>query len=140
MVATLRGDEWRLVGRWPGHLRHRDSGRTLLAEHGRLLAPARRDRAESPAIALSFLRVQAMRDRGRPPLVVLAGGPGGAAIAAFETHLFDWVARMSTICDVVTFDQRGCHGALPRLVNPFRVDYDFDAVLTREGYLDAQRA
>ena len=46
---------------------------------------------------------------------------------------------MSEICDVVTFDQRGCHTALPNLANPFRIELDWEAPLTRERYLQAHR-
>lgn len=125
---------------WPGHLRHRDSGRLLATEHGRLLVPSNHAEAESPPIALSYVRVPAKRDIGLPPLVVLVGGPGVAAIRSFETGLFKWVEEMSAICDVVTFDQRGCHTALPRLDNPFRVELDWETPASRESYLQAHRA
>ena len=134
-----KDDEDRLVGLWPGHLRHRDSGRHMAVEYGHLLVPAQRTESASPAIALSFVRKPAKRDLGLPPLVVLAGGPGGAAIRSFETHLFDWVERMSELCDVVTFDQRGCNAALPCLTNPFRIELDWEAPLTRERHLHAHR-
>ena len=125
---------------WPGHLRHRDSGRFLAAEYGRLLVPSNHAEAESPPIALSYVRVPAKRDLGLAPLVVLVGGPGGAAIRSFETGLFEWVEQVSAICDVVTFDQRGCHTALPRLDNPFRVELDWDTPASRESYLQAHQA
>ena len=128
-----------LVGLWPGHLRHRDSGRHMAVEHGRLLVPSQHGDSASPAIALSFVRKPAKRDFGLPPLVVLAGGPGGAAIRSFETHLFDWVEQISELCDVVTFDQRGCNTALPCLTNPFRIELNWEAPLTRARYLQAHR-
>ena len=79
------------------------------------------------------------QDLGLPPLVVLAGGPGGAAIGAFETSFFEHVERLSEICDVVTFDQRGCQGSLPNLDSPHQPDYPLGEVLTRDAALDAQR-
>ena len=135
----LRNTECRLVGRWPVRLAHA-SGRSLDAERGLLLVPRCRKHDESPAIALSFVRVPARRDHGLAPLVVLAGGPGAPAIGSFETGFFEHVERFSEICDVVTFDQRGANSALPNLVNPAPPRYDFDAVLCRETFLDAQRA
>lgn len=135
----LRNTEYRLVGRWPVRLRHA-SGRSLDAERGLLLVPSCRKRDESPAIALPFVRVPARRNNSLAPLVVLAGGPGGPGIGSFETGFFEHVERFSAICDVVTFDQRGANGALPNLVNPAPPRYDFDAVLTRDAFLDAHRA
>ena len=135
----LRNTEYRLVGRWPVRLAHA-SGHSLDAERGLLLVPSCRKHDESPAIALPFVRVPARRDNGLAPLVVLAGGPGAPAIGSFETGFFEHVERFHAICDVVTFDQRGANSALPNLVNPAPPRYDFDAVLSRETFLDAQRA
>lgn len=133
-----RNNEHRLVGRWPSRLEHAD-GRALDAERGALLVPSSRRRDESAAIALPFIRVPAQRNHGLPPLVVLFGGPGVGAIESFQGYFFEHVESLSAICDVVTFDQRGCHGALPELVNAFPPDYDLGEPMTRESFLTAQR-
>ena len=135
----LRNTEFRLIGRWPIQLAHA-SGRSLDAERGLLMVPSCRKHEESLAIALSFVRVQARRNLGLAPLVVLAGGPGAPAIGSFETGFFEHVERFSKICDVVTFDQRGANCALPNLANSAPPRYDFNDVLTRETFLDAQCA
>ena len=134
----LKNTAHRLVGRWPSRLEHAD-GRALDAERGVLLVPSSRRRDESDAIALPFIRVPARENHGLPPLVVLFGGPGVGAIASFQGYFYEHVERFSAICDVVTFDQRGCHGALPDLVNGFPPDYDLGEPMTRESYLAAQR-
>ena len=134
----LRNTEYRIGGRWPTRIVHAN-GRSLDAERGLMLVPSCRKHDESAAIGLPFVRVPARRDHGVAPLVVLAGGPGVPAIGAFETSFFEHVERFSEICDVVTFDQRGANGALPNLVNPSQPRYDLEAVLTRDGFLDAQR-
>ena len=134
----LKNTEYRLVGRWPSRLEHPD-GRALDAERGVLLVPSSRRRDESKAIALPFIRVPAKRDHGLPPLVILFGGPGVGAIDSFQGYFFEHVERLSAVCDVVTFDQRGCHGALPDLVNPFPPEYDLREPLARDGFLAAQR-
>ena len=128
-----------LVGSWPARLVSVDSGRALDAERGIFLVPACRDGGDGRDLALSFVRVPSKRDLGLPPLVVLTGGPSGNAIRAFETGFFEHVERLSEICDVVTFDQRGCHSALPELANPFGPDLDTDAERTRETFLASQR-
>ena len=133
----LKNNEHHLVGRWSSRLEHAD-GRGLDAERGVLLVPSSRRRDESPAIALQFIRVPAKRDQGLPPLVVLFGGPGVGAIDAFHGYFFEHVERFSAICDVVTFDQRGCHGSLPDLVNACPPDYDLGEPMTRESFLAAQ--
>ncbi len=135
----LRDDEYRVVGPWPARLTHSASNRHRDVDRGTLLVPACRNRGESPALALPFVRLRAKRDYGLPPLVVLAGGPGGAAIGAFEGHFFDHVERLSDICDVVTFDQRGCQRSLPDLVNPWQPPYNLASPLDRDGFLVAHR-
>lgn len=135
----LRNTECRLVNRWPIRLTHAN-GRSLDAERGLFLVPSCRKHEESSPIALSFVRVSARRDALLAPLVVLVGGPGVSAIGSFETSFFEHVERFSEICDVVTFDQRGANSALPNINNPTPPSFDFDAVLTRETFLDAQVA
>ncbi len=135
----LRNTDSRLVGVWPTRLEHGASGRSRDAERGLLLVPSSRQCSESAPIALSFVRVPAKEDHGLPPLIVLDGGPGGAAIARFEGNFFDHVDRLSEVCDVVTFDQRGCHSAMPSLFNPYRLEVDLDQPMTRSGYLCAHR-
>lgn len=139
MQKLLAPHESQLVGIWPSRVRNAANGRSLDAERGVLLVPSIRTRGESPALSLPFVRVPARRDLGLPPVVVLAGGPGAAAIGAFETSMFEHVERLSDICDVVTFDQRGCQGALPNLDSPYRPQYDLSEVLTRDTALAAQR-
>ena len=139
MQKLLAPQESQLVGVWPWRLRNPATGRSLDAERGVLLVPSTRSHGESPALSLPFVRVPARHDVGLPPLVVLAGGPGVAAIGAFETSMFEHVERLSAICDVVTFDQRGCQGALPNLNGPYRPQYDLSGVLTRADALAAQR-
>ena len=134
----LRNTDYRLVGQWPARLVHA-SGRHVDAERGLLLVPSCRECDESSAITLSFVRVPARKDHGVAPLVVLAGGPGAPAIGSFESGFFEHVERFSAICDLVTFDQRGANSALPDLDNPVKPRYDFDAVLTRETFLDVHR-
>ena len=139
MQKLLAPHESQLVGIWPSRVRNAASGRSLDAERGVLLVPSVRSHGESPALSLPFVRVRGRRDLGLPPLVVLAGGPGAAAIGAFETGMFEHVERLSEICDVVTFDQRGGQGALPHLDSPHRPQYDLSDVLTRDAALAAQR-
>lgn len=135
----LRDDEYRVLGPWPARLSHAASGRGRDIERGTLLVPASRRRSESAALALPFVRLRAKRDHGLPPLVVLAGGPGAAAIGAFEGSFFEHADRLSEVCDVVTFDQRGCQRALPDLANPWPPDYDLAAPMHRDGFIDAHR-
>lgn len=139
MQKLLAPNESQPVGIWPWQLRNPASGRSLDAERGALLVPSSRAGAESPALSLPFVRVRARRELGLPPLVVLAGGPGAPAIGAFETSFFEHVERLSEVCDVVTFDQRGSPGALPNLDSPHRPQYDLSEVLTRDAALAAQQ-
>ena len=139
MQKLLAPNDSQLVGIWPWQLRNPVSGRSLDAERGVLLVPSSRTGDESPALSLPFVRVRAKQDSGLPPLVVLAGGPGAPAIGAFETSFFAHVERLSEVCDVVTFDQRGGQGALPNLESPHRPQYDLTEALTRDAALAAQR-
>ena len=135
----LRDDEFRVLGPWPARMTHATSGRHRDIDQGTLLVPTSRERSESPALALPFIRLRAKRDYGLPPLIVLAGGPGVAAIGAFERNFFDHAERLSEVCDVLTFDQRGCQRALPDLSNPWSPNYKLDSPLDRDGFLEAHR-
>ena len=135
----LHDDEFRLIGPWPTQLTHAESGRHRDVDQGTVLVPSCRNRSESPALALPFVRLRAKRDYRLPPLVVLAGGPGAPGIGAFEGGFFEHADRLSEICDVVTFDQRGCQRALPDLANPWSPKYDLTTPLDRDGFITAHR-
>ncbi len=106
--------------------------------------PARRDahgqRATDALLSLPFVRVRAKRARGLPPLVVLAGGPGGMAVRAFETYLYPWVDALAEHCDVITFDQRGANGAQPKLTNPFALDLSRTEPVSRAQFIVQSQA
>lgn len=82
-------------------------GRTVPAERGSLQVPENRSDPESRAIELAFVRFAATTDEPGPPIVLLAGGPGGSGIDAARGHRFELLMGLRQFGDVVAFDQRG---------------------------------
>jgi pimeloyl-ACP methyl ester carboxylesterase len=82
---------------------------TLPAEEGLVLVPENRAKARSRTIAVHFLRVVG-RDRSRPPILYLPGGPGSSITRAtvgqgrFQREL---ELLLPTGSDIIVVNQRG---------------------------------
>ncbi|MBV8876286.1 MAG: alpha/beta fold hydrolase [Gammaproteobacteria bacterium] len=85
----------------------------LAAECGVLQVPENPAAPEGRQIGLRIARVAAISRRKQPdPLIVLAGGPGAAAIG-FYASVAPAFARIQRDRDIVLIDQRGTGGSNP---------------------------
>lgn len=84
-----------------------DDGRTVPAEVGRFRVPENRERAGGRTIELAFVRFPSTSPTPGPPIVYLAGGPGGAGTDAAKGTRFDLFQALRSVADVIAFDQRG---------------------------------
>ena len=84
-----------------------DDGRTVPAEVGRFRVPENRGRAGGRTIELAFVRFPSTSPTPGPPIVYLAGGPGGAGTDAAKGTRFDLFQALRSVADVIAFDQRG---------------------------------
>ena len=108
-------------------------GRTAAAEVGRFRVPENRARPSGRTIGLAFVRFPSTSATPGPPIVYLAGGPGGAGTDAASGTRFDLFQALRSVADVVAFDQRGT-GLSDRLPDcPHRTALPLD-VTSREAY------
>ncbi|MEL6791048.1 MAG: alpha/beta hydrolase [Pseudomonadota bacterium] len=84
-----------------------NDGRTVDAFAGTFTVPENRQKKDSPLLTLHYVRFPAIGDQGQPPIVYLAGGPGGSGINAAKGPRFDLFMALRTHGDVIAFDQRG---------------------------------
>lgn len=111
----------------------------IAAEVGTIHVPRRHAAAQHGTIALRFVRLRATGTPTAPPVIYLAGGPGGSGIDAalgVRWPLFDAVRAHA---DVILLDQRGTGRSeppppCPRAATP---PWPADVVLTAD---DAVRA
>ena len=85
---------------------------------GYLTVPENRTLSNSPTIELAYAIVDAAEDEGRPPIVYLAGGPGGSAIDDFVADPEGWQYPFTNARDLVLIDQRGTGYSIPTLDCP----------------------
>ena len=110
-----------------------DDGRTVQAELGRFRVPENRDRPGGRTIGLAFVRFPSTSPTPGPPIVYLAGGPGGAGTDAAKGSRFDLFQALRAVADVVAFDQRGT-GLSDRLPEcPHLVTVPLDALDSRSA-------
>jgi pimeloyl-ACP methyl ester carboxylesterase len=109
------------------------------AELGHLFVPENRRNPNSRLIELVFVRFKSTAPKPGPPIVYLAGGPGGSGIAAARGSRFPLFMAMREIADVIAIDQRGVGLSKPNLNCQERLDYPFDKVPNREEILDVFR-
>ncbi|MDQ3124361.1 MAG: alpha/beta hydrolase [Pseudomonadota bacterium] len=77
------------------------------AERGFFEVPEDRRDPASRRISLSYVRFPSTAARPGPPIVYLAGGPGGAATGAATGPRFPIFMALREVADVIAFDQRG---------------------------------
>lgn len=72
-----------------------------------LMVPENRAVAESRPIPLRFVRLRSTAARPGPPVVYLAGGPGGSAVRNGQGVRFAFFNRLREVGDVILLEQRG---------------------------------
>lgn len=114
------------------------SGEETDAERGALMVPEDRRDPASRQIRLTYVRFPSRAARPGPPIVYLAGGPGGTATRAAAGPRFPIFMALREVADVIAFDQRGTGAA--SAIPPAAPREGPLPVLTREGYVADQRA
>ena len=110
------------------------------AEFGTLLVPENRSNPESNLIELAFVRFKSTSKNPGPPIVYLAGGPGGSGIGAATGSRFPLFMALREIGDVIAYDQRGTGYSKPNLGCFDRLALPLDVPPTREAAIKELRA
>jgi pimeloyl-ACP methyl ester carboxylesterase len=106
-------------------------GRKLPAELGRMKVPENRTRADSKTIDLAFMRLKSRAKNPGPPLVLLAGGPGGSGIA--EAGIFFEVFEpLLEFVDIIAFEQRSTGQSRPYLACQVK-GFEANSLASREN-------
>src|SRR5688572_17048678 len=82
------------------------SKQKIEAFRGSLAVPENRSAERSRTVSLHYVRLPATGASVGPPIVYLAGGPGGSGIAAIN-YRYDMFMAMRQYGDVIALDQRG---------------------------------
>ena len=83
------------------------SGEATEAYEGSFAVPENRAEADSRTLTLRYVRFPATGDAAGPPIVYLAGGPGGSGIETARGPRFALFQAMRAFGDVIALDQRG---------------------------------
>lgn len=100
-----------------------NSGESVEALQGEFQVPEDRSDPDSRTIAISYVRFPATGNADGPPIVYLAGGPGGSGSGTARRQRFELFMAMRAHGDVIAFDQRGTGGSteLPRCTSSVHV-------------------
>ncbi|HVS03671.1 MAG TPA: alpha/beta fold hydrolase, partial [Thermoanaerobaculia bacterium] len=105
--------------RWQTATLEGHHGKTAEAQLGRLTVPMRRDAPDAGSVELALLRLPSRAATPGPPIVFLAGGPGGSGIGAGRIPgYFETFVALTELADVILLDQRGTGASTPRLFCP----------------------
>jgi pimeloyl-ACP methyl ester carboxylesterase len=109
------------------------------AEFGTLLVPENRSNPESNLIELAFVHFKSTAKNPGPPIVYLAGGPGGSGIFTAKGSRFPLFMALREVADVIAFDQRGTGYSKPNLGCFDQLSLPLDVAPTREAAIKALR-
>lgn len=121
------------------HTFENSKGEKTPAEFGTLLVPEKRSDPNSNLIELAFVRFKSTAANPGPPIVYLAGGPGGSGIDAAGGSRFPLFMAFREIADVIAFDQRGTGYSKPNLGCYERLSIPLDVAPSREAALKELR-
>jgi pimeloyl-ACP methyl ester carboxylesterase len=107
------------------------------AEFGTLLVPEKRSDPHSNLIELAVVRFKSTATKPGPPIVYLAGGPGGSGIGAASGSRFPLFMALREIGDVIAFDQRGTGYSKPNLGCADRLSMPLDVAPSKAIALKA---
>lgn len=111
---------------------------TIEAEEGFFEVPERWDGDGGRTIRLHFYRYASTAERPGPPIVYLAGGPGGSGSISSLGDRFPLFQAMRAAGDVIAFDQRGVYGGEPYLLCPNAWDYPLDRSWTHARAVEVE--
>src|SRR5262245_43526939 len=115
------------------------SGQKVDADLGRLYVPENRRNPKSRLIELAFVRFKTTAEKPGPPIIYLAGGPGGSGIAAARGSRFPLFMALREVGEVIALDQRGVGMSKPNLNCSEKIDYPLDKAPSRDAMLNAFR-
>lgn len=115
------------------------AGQKVEAERGFLTVPENRQKPASRLIQIAFVRFKSTAAEPQPPVVYLAGGPGGSGVGAARGARFPLFMAMREIGDVIALDQRGTGMSKPNLTCPEPFAYPVDKPYSREDLLEIVR-
>jgi pimeloyl-ACP methyl ester carboxylesterase len=110
-------------------------GEKVESEFGTLFVPENRSNPQSNLIELAFVRFKSTAKNPGPPIVYLAGGPGGTGTGAASGSRFPLFMVLREIADVIAFDQRGTGYSKPNLGCYEHVGIPLDVAPSREAIL-----
>ncbi|HEU4836631.1 MAG TPA: alpha/beta hydrolase [Pyrinomonadaceae bacterium] len=116
-----------------------DKKEKVAAEFGTLFVPEKRSDPESNLIELAFVRFKSTAKNPGPPIVYLAGGPGGSGIGTARGSRFPLFMALREIADVIAFDQRGTGFSKPNITCLNRLALPLDVPPTREAAIKEMR-
>lgn len=119
------------------------NGETADAFRGQFLVPENRADPDSRMITISYVRFAATGPQAGPPIIYLAGGPGGSGSGTAQGRRFPLFMAMREHGDVIAFDQRGT-GSSERpptcvsseVPDPARPTSDLDVTASYRAALD----
>ncbi len=115
-------------------------GNPVQLERATLLVPENRSKAHSRPIELAVVRLRSSAGEPGPPVLYLAGGPGGSAIASGRfPHLSRLYRALNEKHDIVLMDQRGAGRSRPRLLWPAPSSLPPDFLSSREKMIEYVR-
>jgi pimeloyl-ACP methyl ester carboxylesterase len=110
-----------------------DAGEVTEAERAVISVPERHANPNGPQVKLPLIRFRSKAANPGPPVIYIAGGPGGSGLASAKRDMqFPTLMAFREFADVIVYDQRGTGTAEPSLALPTRFSAPHNVSITSE--------
>lgn len=115
--------------------------KTLIqGDFGRILVPENRKKMDSHMIEVAFFRLKSTSESPGPPIMLLAGGPGGSGFDTLKRFNLSQINTLREFSDLIAIEQRVTRTAKPVMMSPMSWNLPLDKPGNPEEWIEIEKA
>jgi pimeloyl-ACP methyl ester carboxylesterase len=118
----------------------RKEKKLIQGDFGRILVPENRTKPDPHMIEVAFLRLESLSKNPGPPIMLLAGGPGGSGIETLKRFKLREINELREFGDLIAIEQRVTRSAKPVMMSPMSWNLPLDMPGNPDEWIEIEKA